>query len=90
MKDFQSVKQREGAWNIRVHFRPHNGVYLSFVGNSVAFDNARGGAIPLCSSGAGIDSMPPFIRWENVCCNVIYLPRTDLSQPAPQPTLRTS
>jgi hypothetical protein len=44
----------------------------------------RCGAIPPCSSSAGVDPLFEFIRWDIIACNVIYLARnpSQSEQPA--------
>jgi hypothetical protein len=56
----------------------------SFIGKPWHLTNPRCGAIPPCSSNAGVDPVLQFIRWEIVACNVIYLARnpSQSAQPA--------
>jgi hypothetical protein len=73
MKDFRSVKQRDDRMESPCFGRQSN----------TAQPELRRGAIPPCSSNAGIDPLSEFIRWEIITCNVIYLERNP--SPSEQP-----
>jgi hypothetical protein len=81
MNDFQSVKKpRDGARNSLVRDDHATVPGTDFIGKSRHLTYAQRGAIPLCSRVAGLASVSSFIRWENVGCNVIYLPRANRHQ----------
>jgi hypothetical protein len=77
MNDFQSVKQRDGAWNFRFQDDHATVPGPTFVGKSRHLTYAQRSAIPLRSRVAGAVSVSSFIPLEIVGCNVIYLPRTN-------------
>jgi len=79
MNDFQSVKQRDGAWNFRDQDDHATVQGPTFVGKSRHLTMLSAARFR-CAEGWPPDlrdaAHSSFIRWENVGCNVIYLART--------------